>query len=73
MINWIKSWFGKGKVITEWEGIDRSGKFVSGDAKVPYVGKWDETVMLDHIKDQIMDRHGVRVTNIQVIAHDYFN
>jgi len=69
MINWIRSWFGKGKVHVIWEGVDRSGKSVSGDAKAPYVGVWNETAMIKHIKDELMYQHDVTVTNIQILAH----
>jgi hypothetical protein len=69
MIDWIKSWFGKGRVRAEWTGIDRSGKLVSGDAKAPYVGTWDEDAMIKYIKDELMYQHGVTVTKIQIVAH----
>lgn len=69
MINWIKSWFGKGRIRAEWEGIDCSGQFKAGDAKVPYVGSYDESALKDHIAQNLLYQHGITVTKIQVIAH----
>lgn len=69
MIDWIKSFFGKGRVRVEFEGIDRNGKIVSGDAKVPYVGKWDEDAMMKFVKDKLMYEKGVVVTKMELVAH----
>lgn len=69
MIDTIKSWFGKGKIRAEWEGIGRNGKIVSGDAKVPYIGSYDESELIKHIKNELMYQHGVVVTKIEVVAH----
>ena len=69
MIDWIKGWFGKGRVRAEFEGIDRTGKIVTGDAKVPYVGKWDEDAMMKFIKDRLMYEKGVAVTKLELVAH----
>ena len=69
MIDWIKSWFGKGRVRVEWEGVDRSGRIVTGDAKAPYVGRWDESAMTKYIKDNLMFQHGIVVTKIEIVSH----
>lgn len=69
MIDWIKSWFGKGKIRAEWQGYDRSGKLVGGDAKVPYVGSYNESELMKHIKNELMYQHGVRVTRIELVSH----
>lgn len=69
MIDWIKSWFGRGRVRAEWEGIDRLGHARSGDAKVPYVGVYDESALKDHIAQNLLYQHGITVTKMQVIAH----
>lgn len=69
MFDWIKSWFGKGKVRIEFRGLDKNGKAVSGDAKIPYVGKFDELDALDEFKEQIMYKHGILVTSCNIVAH----
>lgn len=69
MIDWIKSWFGKGRVRAKFEGIDKHGNTVTGDAKAPYVGAWDENAMLKYMQNEIMLKYGVTVTKIQLVAH----
>ena len=69
MIDWIKSFFGQGRVRAEWTGFDPTGKKVTGDAKAPYVGMWDETAMIDYIKQQLLYKHGIKVTDIKIITH----
>lgn len=69
MINWIKSWFGKGKVRIEFKGIDQHGKAVTGTGKMPYVGKFDELDAIDEFKEQIMYKHGILVTSCVITAH----
>lgn len=69
MFDWIKSWFGKGKLRIEFRGLDKNGKAVSGDAKMPYVGKFDELDAIDEFKEQIMYSHGIYVTTCQIVAH----
>ena len=69
MLDKIKSWFGKGRIRAEWEGIDRSGKHFAGDAKVPYIGSYDESELMKHIKNELMYQHGIIVTKIKLVAH----
>ena len=69
MIDWIRSWFGKGKIRTEWKGIDQWGNIRSGDAKCPYVGSYNESVLLKKIKQEMFYQHGVTITEIHVVAH----
>jgi hypothetical protein len=69
MIDWIKSWFGQGRVRVEWTGFDDAGRILTGNAKAPYVGRWDEAAMISYIKQQLLYQHGVTVTRIQIIAH----
>ena len=69
MIDWIRRLFGKGKVRVEFKGINRNGKIVSGDAKVPYVGAWDENDVIKHIKNEIMYQHGIVVTEAKIVSH----
>lgn len=69
MIDWIKSWFGKGKVRVEFKGIDRTGKIVTGDAKAPYVGHWNEDAMLKYVANELLYQHGVVVTQSKIVAH----
>lgn len=69
MINWIKSLFGRGRVRVEWTGLNQSGKSVSGNAKAPYVGTWDEDAMIRYVKQQLLYQHGVVTTQIQIVAH----
>lgn len=69
MIDWIKSWFGKGRVRVEWEGFDRSGLKRSGNARAPYVGVWDEEAMKDYISQKLSYQHGIMVTSIKIVAH----
>lgn len=69
MLDWIKSLFGKGKVRIEFKGLDKNGKAVSGTAKMPYVGKFDELDALEEFKEQIMYKHGILVLNCDIVAH----
>ena len=69
MIDWIKSLFGRGRVRVQWKGFDTSGTILTGNAKAPYVGKWDESAMIDYIKQQLFYQHGVTVTRIEIVAH----
>lgn len=69
MLDWIKSLFGKGRIRVEFKGIDRNGKLVSGDGKMPYVGKWDEDAAIAEFKEQLMYKHGVAATEVNIVAH----
>ena len=69
MLDWIKGLFGRGKVRLEFKGFDRQGKLVTGDAKMPYVGKYDEEDAIEEFKEQIMYKHGILVTSCIVVAH----
>lgn len=69
MLDWIKSLFGRGKVRVTWSGFDTRGQIITGNAKAPYIGKWDESAMTSYIKQQLLYQHGVTVTQIQIISH----
>jgi hypothetical protein len=69
MIDWIKSLFGKGKIRVEFKGLDRNGKTVSGDGKMPYIGRFTEEDAIADIKRKILYEHGVIVTDIKIVAH----
>lgn len=69
MLDWIKSWFGKGKIRVEFKGINREGKIVSGDGKMPYIGKWDEAAAIEQFKEQAMYKYGVVITELNIVAH----
>lgn len=69
MFDWIRSLFGKGKVRVEFKGIDRDGKLVTGDAKMPYTGKFTEEDAIAEFKEQIMYKHGIVVTSCYIAAH----
>lgn len=69
MIDWIKGLFGRGRVRIEFEGVDLNGKIVTGDAKMPYVGSYDDESALSEFKNQIMYKDGIVVTKATIIAH----
>jgi tetrahydromethanopterin S-methyltransferase subunit A len=69
MLDWIKSLFGKGRVRIEFEGIDKTGKIVTGDGKFPYVGLYTEEDVISHFKKELMYKHGVSVTKIEIVQH----
>lgn len=69
MIDWIKSWFGRGRVEAQWVGIDRDGDIRSGDARAPYVGKWNESAMHKHMAKQLDEKFGIKVTKITIVRH----
>jgi tetrahydromethanopterin S-methyltransferase subunit A len=69
MLDWIKSLFGKGKIRIEFEGIDRDGKMVSGDGKMPYIGRFTEEDAIAEFKRKILYEHGVSVTDVKIVAH----
>jgi hypothetical protein len=69
MLDWIKSLFGKGRLRIEFEGVDQAGKLVSGNAKMPYIGKFTEEDAIAEFKEQCMYKHGVRVTRAAIVAH----
>ena len=69
MIDWIKGVFGRGRVRIEFEGVDRNGKRVAGDAKMPYVGSYDKESALSEFKNQIMYKDGIVITKATIIAH----
>ena len=69
MIDWIKGLFGRGRIRIEFEGVDRNGKRVTGDAKMPYVGSYDKESALSEFKNQIMYKDGIVITKATIIAH----
>jgi hypothetical protein len=69
MIDWIKGLFGRGRIRIEFEGVDRNGKVVTGDAKMPYVGSYDKESALSEFKNQIMYKDGIVITKATIVAH----
>ena len=68
MFDRIRSWFGRGRVKVEWEGVDDSG-VRNGTAKLPYTGVYNEEALFDHIKNELRYQHDIVVTDIRVVAH----
>ena len=68
MLDWIRSFFGRGRVKVEWTGIGPKG-IQSGTGKCPYTGVYDEAALLRHFRDEIRYHHDIVVTDIRVIAH----
>lgn len=68
MFDWIRSWFGRGRVKVEWSGIGPKG-IQSGTAKCPYTGVYNEESVLKHFRDEIRYQYDIVVTDIRVIAH----
>lgn len=67
MLNFIKSWFGQGKVRTEFVCSDGS----CGVAKIAYVGDISTLTaseLIDHIKKTILVEYGKQVVNVKVIG-----
>jgi tetrahydromethanopterin S-methyltransferase subunit A len=69
MLDWIRGLFGRGRIRVEFTGIDRDGKVVTGDGKMPYTGKFTEEDALAEFKQQLMYKHGVVVTQATIVAH----
>jgi hypothetical protein len=69
MLDWIKSWFGKGRVRLEFQGIDRTGNIVTGDGRVPYVGRYTEQDVIAYFKRELMYKHGVSATQVTIVQH----
>jgi hypothetical protein len=69
MLDWIKRLFGRGRVLVEFEGIDRTGKVVSGDGKVPYIGRYTEQDVIAYFKQELLYQHGVSASRVQIIQH----
>jgi hypothetical protein len=68
MFDKIRSFFGKGKIKVEWEGIGPKG-LESGTAKIPYTGLYDENALIDHFKNTIRMDYDIVCTKVAVIAH----
>ena len=68
-MDWLKSLFGKGKIRVEFKGIDRNGKLVEGDGKMPYIGKFTEEDAIAELKQKILYEHGITVTEVTIVAH----
>ncbi len=69
MLDWIRSLFGRGRVRVEFEGIDKTGKVVNGDGKVPYIGRYTEQDVVAYFKKELLYQHGVIATKVEVIQH----
>jgi hypothetical protein len=69
MLDWIKSWFGKGRVRIEFEGLDRTGKVVNGDGKVPYIGLYTEEEVIAVFKKELMYHYGIFATKVEIVQH----
>ena len=69
MLDFIKSFFGKGRVKIEWTGLDKVGNLVSGTGKVPYIGLYDEGDVISKFKEELMYQHNVIATKIEITQH----
>jgi hypothetical protein len=69
MLDWIRGLFGRGRIRVEFTGIDRNGKTVSGDAKMPYIGRFTKEDAIAEIKQKILYEYGVTVTNVTIVSH----
>ena len=69
MIDWIKSWFGRGRVKAEWIGIDNEGWVRTSEAQAPYVGKYDDSAMKKYITDQLDFKFGIKAPKITIVRH----
>jgi len=68
MFDWLKRFFGEGKIRVEFKGIDRQGKMRNGTAKVPYIGMYNEDDVLIHIRRSLLVEHGIVVTKLKVVG-----
>ena len=65
MSDWFKSLFGKGRVRIEFTTLE--GK--PGTAKVPYIGEYDETAMLNHFIRALKVDYNLTAKTVKVIGH----
>jgi hypothetical protein len=68
MFDKIRSFFGKGKIKVEWEGVGPNGP-EAGSAKIPYTGIYDEGALIDHFKNMIRMDYDIVCTKVAVVAH----
>jgi hypothetical protein len=66
MINFIKSFFGSGKVRVEFTDCATRERHV---VRVPYVGAWDEQDCIDEVHRTLWLNYDIRATNIIVLGH----
>jgi hypothetical protein len=67
-MGWFKRLFGHGTVRVSFEGVDKDAKVVSGSAKVPYEGAYDESELLQHFKNVCLVEHNIIVTKATVVG-----
>ena len=64
MIDWIKSFFGKGYARIRFEANDGQ----SGVVKFHYVGEWDNRLAKEEFVKAMKERHGIRVVRSEIIG-----
>lgn len=69
MLDWIRRWFGQGQAQFKFQGVNPEGNSVTGTARVPYVGAWNQTQAEQIVRDQLWNKHGVWVTECELIDH----
>lgn len=69
MLDWIRGLFGRGRVRIEFEGVDQTGKSITGNGKVPYTGLYTEEDVIAVFKKELMYHHGIVATRIEIVQH----
>lgn len=64
-MNWFKKLFGEGKIRFEFETAD--GR--KGTGKMPYIGQYIEADAIAAIREQMLVKHGVYLTNVKIVAY----
>jgi hypothetical protein len=65
MINWIKSFFGKGTVRIQFTDAKTNEVHV---VRMSYVGAFDEDDAIDELRHILYTRHSIFVKNAQVLG-----
>jgi hypothetical protein len=65
MINWIKSFFGAGKVRIQFTDTKTNEVHV---VRMSYVGAFDEDDAIDELRHMLYTRHNIIVKNAQVLG-----
>jgi hypothetical protein len=68
MFDFIRRWFGQGRVRIEFSYIEGSS-IRTGSAKVPYQGQWDEQACLDYVRNELIIEHGIYPIKMQIVGH----
>jgi hypothetical protein len=68
MFDFIRRWFGQGRVRIEFSYLEGTS-IRTGSAKVPYEGLWDEKDCLDYVRNALIVEHGIYPIKMKVVGH----